>query len=542
MDPVALNKMLEGRVKDLASMRRGSSKEDLDARRVHVLKALGLFPLPPRPDLNARVTGTITREGYRIEKLRYEPRPGLLATAHLYLPDGQGPWPLVVSAHGLWKGKKSAPVVQARGIAFALRGFATLIVDAPGNFGEDLSVDERGLIGAPADPALIMGAPWIGEYAWDLIRGVDACLGRSDIDPAKIAVTGEGDGGIAALMAFAVEPRFACTALVCTAPTLEQKSLESMAQLGIPGLALCGDFSDILALRAPAPVMLLAAANDDRFDSEDVARTAEKLTKTSRSARFELFEGGHDYNRRMREAVAAFLAEHLQGEPARGYLPELRPLTDGAQNPYPAGTVPKDDPEMFVTDWQGRQTLTFQDILKQNLAEAHPEPLHVEDRIAPWLKYGHPGRLDSALTLGIHDMPSVPSPKTTPSIGLPYELLDARLAIMAGLSVPEFLAQTLHLSLAGGPETWEAQAIAGDGLSAMIASVKTLIKSASPDAVPTKIVAEGPVASLTAMFLKLYRSAIEIETTHTWSTWADLTNLQVSQLIQPQACYLDWPF
>ncbi|HWA82354.1 MAG TPA: hypothetical protein VG820_02900, partial [Fimbriimonadaceae bacterium] len=416
------------------------------------------------------------------------------------------------------------------------------IVDAPGNFGEDLSVDERGLIGAPADPALIMGAPWIGEYAWDLIRGIDVCLGRPDIDPAKIAATGEGDGGIAALMAFAIEPRFACAALACSAPSLEQKSLESMAQLGIPGLALCGDFPDILALRAPAPVMLLAAAGDDRFDSEDVARTAEKLTKVSRNARFELFEGGHDYNRRMREAVAAFFAEHLLGQPMCGYLPELRPLTDGAQNPYPAGTVPQDDPDMFATDWQSRQTLTFQDVFKQNLADAHPEPLHVEDRLAPWLKYGNPGRLDAALTLGIHDMPSVPSPKTTPSIGLPYELVDARLAIMAGLSVPEFLAQTLHLTLAGRPETWEAQAIAGDGLSAMIASVKTLIKSASPDTVPTKIVAEGPVASLTAMFLKLYRPAIEIETSHSWSGWIDLTNLPVSQLVQPMARYLEWPF
>lgn len=542
MDPVALNKMLEGRVKDLASMRRGSGKEDLEARKQHVLKALGLFPLPPRPDLNARVTGTITREGYRIEKLRYESRPGLLVTAHLYLPDGRGPWPLVVSAHGTWKGKKAAPVVQARGVAFALQGMATLVVDAPGNFGEDLSVDERGLIGAPGDPALIMGAPWVGQYAWDLIRAVDACLGRTDIEPARIAVTGEGDGGIAAAMAFAVEPHFACAALVCSVPTLEQKSLESMAQLGIPGLALAGDFSDILTLRAPASTMLLAASNDDRFDGQDVARTAEKLAKANRNTRFERFEGGHDYNRRMREAVAAFFAEHLLGQSPRGYLPELRPLTDGAQNPYPAGTVPQDDPELFVTDWQSRQTLSFQDVLKQNMAEPHPEPLHIEDRVAPWIKYGNPGRLDTAITLGIHDMPSIPSPKTVPSIGLPYELIDARLATMSGLSVAEFLAQVLHLGLPGRPETWEAQAITGDGLSAMIASVKTLMKSASPETVPTKIVAEGPVASLTAMFLRLYRPLLEIETTHSWSGWMDLLNVPVKQLIQPQARYLDWPF
>jgi dienelactone hydrolase len=530
MEPAALNKMLEGRVKDLTSMRRGHSKEDLAARTQHVLKAIGLFPIPPRTDLKAQVTGTIQREGYRIEKVRFESRPGLLVTAHIYVPEGQGPWPLVVSGHGTWKGKKSAPVTQARGIAFALRGFATLIVDAPGNFGEDLSVDERGLVGAPGDCALLMGAPWIGQYAWDLIRAVDVCVGRTDIDPLKVAITGEGDGGISAAMAFVAEPRFTCAAL------------ESMAQLGLPGLALAGDFSDILAIRDRAPVMLLGAANDDRFNLDDVKKTAEKLGKTDRQVRFEQFEGGHDYNRRMREAVAAFLSETLLGQSPRAYLAELRPLTDGAQNPYAAGTVPQDAPELFVTDWQSRQSLTFNDVLKANLAEPYPEPMHPTDRLAPWLKYSPPGKLDSAVTLGLHDTPSILTPKASPSIGLPYELVDMRLAAMAGLSLPEFFAQVLHLGLPGKPETWEAQALSGDGLSAMIASLKTLMQSASPDTIPTLILAEGPVASLTAMFLKLYRPTLQIQTSHSWTGWSDLLNTPVVQLVQPQARYLEWPF
>ncbi|MFI5386412.1 MAG: alpha/beta hydrolase family protein [Fimbriimonadales bacterium] len=551
MDPVTLNKMLEGRVKELASMRRGSGKEDLDARKVHVVKTLGLHPLPPRQDLNARVTGTIQRDGYRIEKLRYESRPGLLVTAHLYLPETlptpnaqrpTPPFPLVVSSHGTWKGKKAAPVSQARGTSFALRGFATLIVDAPGNFGEDLSVDERGGIGAPGDPALIMGAPWIGQYAWDLIRGVDACLGRTDIDPQKIAVTGEGDGGIAALMAFSIEPRFGCAALVCTAPSMEQKSLESIAQLGLPGLALAGDFSDILLLRSPSPVMLLAASEDDRFDPEDLQRTFDKLAKANKNARFEGFESGPDYNRRMREAVGAFLAEHLLKQPKRSYLPELRPLTDGAQNPYPAGTVPQDDPSLFVTDLSGRQTITFQDVLRRNMAEPHPEPYHAQDRLVPWLKFAPLTGLDAAATVALHDLPAVVSPKSTSSIGLPVELVDTRLAVMVGLSLPEFFAQVLHLSLPGRPDTWEREAIAGDGLSAMIASVKTLMKSASPETIPVKIVAEGPVASLTAMFLRLYRPSLEVETSHTWSGWSDLLATPAASLMQPQARYLEWPF
>jgi dienelactone hydrolase len=541
MDPAALNKMLEGRVKDLASERRGSSKADVEARTALVLKALGLLPIPPRSDLRANVTGTVTGEGFRIEKLRYESRPGLLVTAHLYVPHGQGPWPLVVSAHGTWKGKKSAPVSQARGISFALRGLATLIVDAPGNFGEDLSVDERGQIGAPADPPLLMGAPWIGQYAWDLVRGVDVCLGRADIDPARIGATGEGDGGIATLMAFVIEPRFSCAALACTANSMEQGSLESMAQLGIPGLVLAGDFSDILAIRSPSPVLLMAAHEDDRFDFEDVKKTSEKLSRGQKNIRFAVFEGGHDYNRRMREVAAAFLSEHLAGLPHRDYLPELRPLTDGSQIPYVAGTAPRDDPQLFVTDTLARQSITFQDVLRANMADSHPEPIHPDDRLAPWLKYSNLTKVETAPTLGLHDA-NILNPRTIPSISLPYELVDSRMAALAGLSLPEFFAQVLHLTLAGRPETWEAQALAGDGLSAMIASVKTLVKSASHETITTKIIAEGPIASLTAMFLRLYRPQLQIETSHTWTGWSDLQTTPVVQLLQPQARYLEWPF
>jgi hypothetical protein len=76
----------------------------------------------------------------------------------------------------------------------------------------------------------------------------------------------------------------------------------------------------------------------------------------------------------------------------------------------------------------------------------------------------------------------------------------------------------------------------------MIASVKTLIQSAAPENAPTQILASGPVASLTAMFLKLYRPALTIDTSHTWTGWLDLLNANEPLLMQPKARYLEWPF
>ena len=56
-----------------------------DARIGALRDSLGPFP-PVPTDLHVRVTRTIRGDGYRIENLVFESRPGLLVTANLYLP------------------------------------------------------------------------------------------------------------------------------------------------------------------------------------------------------------------------------------------------------------------------------------------------------------------------------------------------------------------------------------------------------------------------------------------------------------------------
>jgi hypothetical protein len=146
-------------------------------------------------------------------------------------------------------------------------------------------------------------------------------------------------------------------------------------------------------------------------------------------------------------------------------------------------------------------------------------------------------------TVFIHDL-SVVAP-TADSIALPINDIDQRLCIYLGLSIPEMLAQWLHLSLPCGPEGWETSRVGGmpgDPLTSMIASVRTLVSSSNPEVAPLKLVATGEVASMTAMFLKLYRPGLEIETTHQFTGWTDALKLNLRQLVQPGARYLEWPF
>jgi hypothetical protein len=64
--------------------------------RAKLWAALG--GLPQRTPLNARVTGVLEREGYRVEKVIYESRPRYYVTGNLYVPrNGTAPYPAVLA-------------------------------------------------------------------------------------------------------------------------------------------------------------------------------------------------------------------------------------------------------------------------------------------------------------------------------------------------------------------------------------------------------------------------------------------------------------
>lgn len=549
MDHAALNKMLEARVKDLAGRKTPRNQADhqklLETQRVQLAKSLGLYPAPPKTDLKAQVTGTIQRDGYRIEKLRYESRPGLLVTAHLYLPAKEGKHPLILSPHGHWEFKKSTPVVQARGIGLALLGFACLIVDSPGFSWDNNEQNERKGMGTHDDPWLSMGAPVQGQYVWDLVRGLDYCETRAEIDATKVGITGTSGGGTATMLAFAFEERIQAAVPVCAATSMEVMPHNGCFCNHQSALMEIGDRSDVLGMRAPAPVCFIGASVDAEFPLEGHQKSYEKLRslygryKAEEKVRLEIVEGGHDYSRRMREAMYAFFAEHLRGEPRRSHITEPRPLTDGGINTYEAGTEKHDNPELLVTSPDQRETKTLRDVLEQNLAEPYPSDFEATKRLAPWGKYGPLNIKVASPDLILADPGTMqPSDHT---IELKPAELDIRLLIYLGLSRAEFVAQILHLNLPGKPESWEANALGADAISSMIASVKTLVGGETQEAIKN-VRAVGKFSSLVAGHLKLLREDLEIQTSYTPASWKELYETQDQALLQPGARYLKWPF
>jgi hypothetical protein len=546
VDSRLVNRMLELRVKDLAGRSPGGSVED---RRRALRRSLGLEPLPARLDLKPQTTGVIARDGYRIEKLRYESIPGVPVMAHLYLPDGEARRPLVLRPHDHWPAGMRAAVVQAGAISLALCGFACLVIAAPGvaaNGVDDHELNERRAMGGHDDIFLGMGAPVQGQYVWDVMRGLDVLDGRSEIDLTRVGITGEGAAAETAMLAFAIDDRITTAVIAAGAPSFETQTFLECSCEYVPGHMAIGDRSDVLGLRAPhGAVMLMATEEDAGYPMVGHLRTDEKLRKVYRSKpgqgnyRFERFFGGHDYHRRMREAALAFFTEHLFGGPASPCRPEPRPLTDGHLNPYPSGTVDAADPELEVSPPWDRQTRTFRDLLDTALSAPQPEPYRIDQRMVTWRKYGNQPDVRPGAILAIHDS-TVGEPKEPGSIALPSDEIDLRLATLLGMSGAEVLAQMLHFSLPGGPEGWEATgtAIGGDALTSMIASMKTLVST--PEAPPKLVVAEGPVASMVARFLARYRPSLDVQATHTWTSWREAVDHNVPENSQPGAKYLEW--
>ena len=95
---------------------------------------LGLSPLPERTPLHATITGTLAGDGFVVEMLHYQSRPGLYVTANLYRPAqvGEGdrlPAVLYVCGHSGRGRNGNKTAFQSHGIWFARHGYVCLVVD-----------------------------------------------------------------------------------------------------------------------------------------------------------------------------------------------------------------------------------------------------------------------------------------------------------------------------------------------------------------------------------------------------------------------------
>jgi dienelactone hydrolase len=198
-----------------------------DARLKALRDSLGQFPEPPR-DLKVRITGKLDGDGYRIENLVFESRPGLLVTANLYLPAEPSksmPGILICHSH---HNPKTQGELQDMGKTWARQGCLVLIPDQIGHgerrqhpFVDAKSYPQAFRVGRQdyyfryntGMQLHLIGDSLIGWMVWDLMRGVDLLLSQPGIDKDRILLLGAvAGGGDPAAVTAALDRRIAAAA------------------------------------------------------------------------------------------------------------------------------------------------------------------------------------------------------------------------------------------------------------------------------------------------------------------------------------------
>jgi len=123
--------MLEQRAKTVAAISTHEAAEKRKAEvRTKVLRAMNGLPNARGP-LNAKTTGTLERDGFRIEKVTFESLPGFVVTSNLYLPAaGNGRVPAVLMTPGHGPNGKAGEYQLAANLA--RNGIAALAYDEMG--------------------------------------------------------------------------------------------------------------------------------------------------------------------------------------------------------------------------------------------------------------------------------------------------------------------------------------------------------------------------------------------------------------------------
>src|SRR5438552_1970367 len=321
--------------------------------RRQFLDMMGLWPLPPRTDLKATVTGKVETEKFTIEKLHFQSMPGLYVTANLYLPkQAQFPAPTVlyVCGHGpsvVDKIQYGTKVTYQHHPAWlAEHGYVCLIIDT-------LQYCEIEGIHHGTHPGQKRNMWWwhtlgytpAGVECWNAMRALDYLETRPEVDAKRFGVTGRSGGGAYSWWLAAADDRPQCIVPVAGIADLWAYVVEGVAPRYrngvITGHCDCmyfinsyrWDFVTVAALCAPRPLMLGNSDADDIFPVPGYRRLADKVRRLyallGASEKFALLEtkGPHKDTPELRLGAYRWMNRWLTGNNAEVTEPERQRLT-----------------------------------------------------------------------------------------------------------------------------------------------------------------------------------------------------------------------
>ncbi len=300
--------------------------------RQQLLVALGLWPMLPRPPIEAVIHGKIDRDAYTVEKVYFSSLPGHFVSGSLYRPkDRTGRRPAILMPHGhhahgrfnqasdaavqqemksgAEKTKESARYpLQARCAMLARLGCVVFHYDMVGYADSQAIPHRAGFSGVMAES---LGQSAMGLQTWNSLRALDFLASLPDVDPQRIGVTGASGGGTQTFILCAIDDRPACAF-----PAV-------MVSMNMQGGCICENAShlrvgtnnvEIAALMAPRP-LAMTGANDWTRDIE--SRGLPELKKiyalygAADKVAAKYYPFPHNYNQVSAEMMYAWFNRHL---------------------------------------------------------------------------------------------------------------------------------------------------------------------------------------------------------------------------------------
>jgi dienelactone hydrolase len=276
------------------------TKSDWQKRQQTVRKKLDqlLGKLPAKGPLAPEVLGVVHKDGYRIEKIIFQPTPGYYETGALYIPDNlKGKAPAILNVIGHDQISFREQYYQVIITNLLKKGMIVFAIDPLGQ-GEHVqyydtslkfsavgySVLEHAYFG---NVCFLTGANSAKYFIWDGMRAIDYLVSRPEVDPERIGATGFSGGGTVSAYLGAYDDRVKVV-VPCSWPTayqalIQKKGVQDAETIYIGGLAEGITFEDLIEVRAPKPTLMTFTSRDEYMLLQG-ARDAVKEAKNAYKA------------------------------------------------------------------------------------------------------------------------------------------------------------------------------------------------------------------------------------------------------------------
>lgn len=303
-----------------------SSIDEWEALRTelkhNILNHAGIEVVNPLLPFNEEITKTIQLDGIQVQNLSFQSLEGAYATANLYKPDGNGPFPAVLVMMGHWSQGKLAG--QPIGQVLARNGYVAMVIDPWGAGERGSYAGEYEYHGGNLGLSLInTGRSLLGIQVMDNMRAVDYLQSLDYVDPARIGATGASGGGNQTMWLSALDERIMATLPVVSVGTFESYVLghNCVCEVLNDGLVFTEE-AGVLGLIAPRPLLLHnhhresnpAFFPDEMKRSYDQVKELYRLYDSEDRLRYDLFDLPHGFFQENREGLVGWFNLHLKGE------------------------------------------------------------------------------------------------------------------------------------------------------------------------------------------------------------------------------------